>query len=66
MTCRQLGGSQTSSQLEHCVEANRAVAAHARVRRLACGVARNPWLYYSRAEGFAQIERQVREAESMG
>ena len=63
MACRQSVARQAIGELEHRVEANVAVAADARVRRLARGVPGDERLDHAGAELVAQVDREVREAE---
>ena len=60
VTRRKLGGPQAVGMLEHGVEPDAAVAAHARVRGLPQGVVGEPGLDHPSAELRAQVEGQVR------
>ena len=62
--CERLA-AEAAGELEHRIEAHIAVAAHARVRRLAGGVAGEPGVDDTGAEVGAQIDREVRQSESM-
>ena len=59
------GGADSLREGEQRTEAEAAVAAHARVRCLAARVAADERVDDSPAEGLAEIERDVREAERM-
>ena len=60
------GGAERLRELEHRVEADLAVAAHARVRGAAGGVAVEEAVHDLGAEALAQVEREVRDAHAMG
>ena len=62
----QRGGAEAVGEVDHRVEADVAVAAHARVRRQARGVLGQPRLDDAGAEAVAQVEREVREAHAVG
>ena len=57
-------GAEAVGQLEHRVEANLTVAAHARVRSAARGVAVEEVVHHLGAEALAQVERDVRDAHA--
>ncbi len=59
VACGQSPAPQTVGQLEHGVEANVAVAAHAGIGRLTRGITRDEWLHDSFPELVAQVEREV-------
>ena len=59
------GGADSLREGEQRAEAEAAVAAHARVRRLAARVAADEGVDDSLSEGLAEIERDVREAERL-
>jgi hypothetical protein len=61
----QAGGAEVLGEVQHRVEADAAVAAHARVRGAAGGVAVDEGVDHIGAEALAQIEREVRDAHAM-
>ena len=56
-------GAGVACKGEQAVEAERPVAAHARVGRLAAGVALHERVDHGAAKVLAQVERDVRDAE---
>ena len=62
----ELRGAERAGDREHRVEADVAVAAHARVGRAALGVALQEVVHDLGAEALAQVEREVRDAHAVG
>ena len=64
VTCSKASGAEEVGQLEHRVKTNLTVAAHARVRSAAGGVAVEEVVHHLGAEALAQVERDVRDAHA--